>query len=232
MDQVFKAELQTLQAWLQTAAGKALLTRESQALDRLLPGLFGYHLLQQSVMPDVCLYRESPIRHCMELHASLEDSAVHPRIVLGRPEALPFAENSLDVLLLHHSLDMSLHPHLSLREAVRVLIPGGHLVIVTFNPYGRYGWRKWPGIARGRLSDWLVLLGCRVEHYEGHFVRRWQQPWLRHFQQGLAGWLGSFQIVVATKEVRRITPIRPRWHQRPLVAVPLAKPSMRNRQGD
>jgi len=43
------------------------------------------------------------------------------------------------VMLLHHALEFSTSPKAVLAEAGRVTMPGGHLVLCMFNPYGPYG---------------------------------------------------------------------------------------------
>ena len=56
----------------------------------------------------------------------------------GWSAQLPIANNSADAILLHHALDVTRHPQV-LREAVRVLRPGGTLLVLGFNPAGARG---------------------------------------------------------------------------------------------
>lgn len=86
-------------------------------------------------------------------------------------EAIPLPNNSLDAMVLHHALEVSADPRSGLREAARVLVPGGRLVICAFNPISVWGARCLYGRLRGdafdglrlvttfRLLDWLALLG-------------------------------------------------------------------------
>lgn len=50
------------------------------------------------------------------------------------PEALPFRQNTLDVIVLYHTLSMVRFPSQLLREAYFSLKEGGHLVVVHANP--------------------------------------------------------------------------------------------------
>lgn len=86
-------------------------------------------------------------------------------------DALPLPNNSLDAMVLHHSLEVSGDARGGLREAARVLVPGGRLVICAFNPTSLWGLRRaWAGVRAEplsglrflsgyRLLDWLALLG-------------------------------------------------------------------------
>ena len=56
---------------------------------------------------------------------------------LARPDALPLATDSVDALLLPHTLELHDNPHEVLREVARVLIPEGHVVVLGFNPVSR-----------------------------------------------------------------------------------------------
>jgi ubiquinone/menaquinone biosynthesis C-methylase UbiE len=56
--------------------------------------------------------------------------------------ALPFAANSLDLVVLPHTLELSLDPHATLREVERVLVPEGRVVISGLNPASLWGLRQ------------------------------------------------------------------------------------------
>ena len=62
--------------------------------------------------------------------------------LLTEPAALPFAAASLDLLLLPHTLELSLDPHATLREVERVLVPEGRVVISGLNPASLWGLRQ------------------------------------------------------------------------------------------
>lgn len=99
------------------------------------------------------------------------------------PQQLPFQSNQLDLLLYSHSLEQAYNPRQAIREAERVLLPEGKLVISGINPWHpSVGWaaarqalaryrRKPPPadlpqfnpISVPRLRDWLALLGFEVE---------------------------------------------------------------------
>ena len=94
--------------------------------------------------------------------------------VIGDWEGLPLGRNSIDLIVLQHTLDFSIDPRQVLREAVEVLSAEGWIVICGFNPLGLWGMSrmlfqssgKMPWSARflrpGRVQDWLTLLGAQV----------------------------------------------------------------------
>jgi SAM-dependent methyltransferase len=151
-------------------------------------------------------------------------------------EALPFAENSLDLLILPHSLELSPDPHATLREAERVLVPEGKLIICGFNPLSLWGFKQKRShlykrlnigdlylpeagemIAYGRLRDWLRLLNFDVE--PGHFgcyrpavrgsgmLQRF--AWIDKLGERYWPILGAVYCVVAVKRMRGMRMISP-----------------------
>ena len=103
----------------------------------------------------------------------------HP--IEGNPNELPFASESVDLLVLPHVLEFAADPHQILREAERVLRPEGRLVISGFNPASLWGVRQYlshlignPYLPRDgqfisliRVKDWLQLLNFSLDR--GHF---------------------------------------------------------------
>ena len=210
---------------------------ECQYLNSVLSNLFGYHLLQAGVMADEDLLAASRISHRVILDKNLDDGVrddLKKRGVYGIPEMLPVASDTLDVLVLPHTLEFSEDPHQVLREAGRALIAEGHLVILGFNPWSLWmlwhlvlGWRgqpPWCGYfySSSRIKDWLSLLGFDIIYHRNYFFR----PPLQHdgvmnklrFIETLGNrfWpiLGAGYVLVAKKRVAALTPIRPRWRPR------------------
>jgi SAM-dependent methyltransferase len=94
--------------------------------------------------------------------------------VIGAWEDLPLGRNSIDLIVLQHTLDFAGDPMQVLREAVEVLRTEGWIVICGFNPLGLWGISrllfqstgKAPWSARflspTRVQDWLTLLGAEI----------------------------------------------------------------------
>ncbi|WP_028228860.1 class I SAM-dependent methyltransferase [Paraburkholderia ferrariae] len=190
-------------AWTASPAGKYVLDWEQEQLDRVVSNIFGYHALQLG-MPHLDALRENrmPCRGLVLDAASAASApytvphAAPPALTPGgaaaaaarhAPEGrstvwcdlldLPFEAQSVDLIVMPHTLEFTSDPHRLLREAERVLMPEGQLLIVGFNSLSLWGARQSVGkltgkpflparqdlIAFTRLKDWIKLLGFELE---------------------------------------------------------------------
>lgn len=221
--------LERIRQWFDSPLGSQVVATEQTVLDQLLPGFFGYHLLQLSIQKRP-LYDASPVRHCFGMGLAGGDAGPF----VGQATQLPFESDSMDVVLLHHLLDFYDSPQQILREVARVSIPMGHVVIVGFNPMSLWGLCKpvgkmrgnvpWIGrfIRPGRLMDWLNLLNFKIDraHYGVYGLPINRAPFigeLPDYSQGLSRKsnlpFGAIYIIVARKHVGSMTPIKPVWKQ-------------------
>ena len=120
----------------------------------------------------------SPIGHKVRLSTDPRAASRHSAVT--DPAQLPLASDSIDLVVLPHTLDLCADPRRLLREVERVLIPEGRLITVNFNPWSLWGLQRllrrpfgreevpWAGNFVGyvRLSDWLSLLGMEIERTE------------------------------------------------------------------
>lgn len=218
-----------LRAWFASDLGRYLRAEEARLLDRLLPDLFGYHALQIGQMAGDNLMASCRIRHCVVLDVERPDvPGLSP--LRADPAQLPFAKDSLDLVFVHHGLDAAPSPHALLREAARVLIPEGHLVVVGFNPWSLWGlwrlfrlpWADLPWLRRPlgpqRLADWLTLLDFEVVGLEGvcfvppltHAGIRRRFAWLEALGRRYWGQAGASYVLLARKRVSCLTPVEMR----------------------
>lgn len=241
-----------LHRWFSNCPGRLVLEAEIELLNEILPNLFGYHLLQVGRIADADLLSSSRILHRVLVGVDEETMECPYSYLQGSPEALPIASDSVDVLLLAHTLEYASRVHDTLREAQRVLVPEGRLLVLGFNPWSWFGlWRlflrrrraaPWQGRFLGltRVKDWLALLGFDDLIVKGHFFRPpFRSESLMHRLQSverlghhLPPHLMGAYLVVATKRVTTLTPARPLWQpRRRLVAVSVAEPSARIHSG-
>jgi SAM-dependent methyltransferase len=71
--------------------------------------------------------------------------------------ALPMPDGGADTAILHHVLHFAQQPSAAIREAARVLAPGGRLLIADFAPHDREELRSREGHARLGFSDEQML---------------------------------------------------------------------------
>ncbi len=160
-------------------------------------------------------------------------------IILDYAE-LPFASQSMDLIVLPHVLEFATEPHQVLREVERVLIPEGHLIVCGFNPASLWGARQVAGRLTGarflprdgefislpRIKDWLKLLNMEVDR--GHFgcyappcvTNKWLKRYAFMEKAGSRWWpyFGAVYMVHAIKRVKGMRLIGPVWKKSPASA--------------
>lgn len=207
---------------------------ERGTLDPLVADIFGFHALQVGALSFEGLSASRmPHRWYLAEAASHNEPAISPEAFAGggrtvlraEPVALPFPANAIDLVLMPHTLEHTADPHAVLREAERVLVPEGRLVITAFNPVGLWGTSRWWHGRRGgelasgdwltpwRLRDWLRLLNFEVEISRfGCFAPPWApQPWHleTHWSQRVADrWFPMVGGVYALVAVKRVPGVR------------------------
>ena len=228
--------------WLQSPQGAAVWEAERELLRPLLSRVFGYHILQIGCSEEHSLIKDSPAGHKIIF---APEYRVGSRHAVANNEELPLANDSIDAVVLHHALDFTEDSHKLLREATRVLRPGGQMIIVGFNPYSHWGFWKlfkrkinipWCGrfISRGRMTDWLRLLDLHIDsvRFALHFLPFKNRKLLTYAQRiekmgnRLHSPVGGAYVIVCLKQVVPITPIVPRW--RPLKARASVMPAAEN----
>ena len=207
--------------------------------DDSVSDLFGFNAIQIG-MPEIDLLRNCRIPYRMK--AGPSDNVV----LRCNTVQFPFATSSADLLLLPHVLEFSPNPHDTLRDAERVLVPEGHLVVSGFNPYSLWGARRlfnkdksfpWQGryVSLPRLKDWLALLNFEVVGGRmGCYAPPMRNPnWLQRCRfmdnAGDRWWpmLGGMYFLVAKKRVMGARLIRPSWSGPRVAQVLIPKPTQK-----
>jgi len=214
--------------WYGSSLGQEVGSQEVACVERMLEGVFGHYLLQVGCDgPFREVVMTSHIRHAITLPPAPGHQGLGMRIV-ANAAAMPIATDSLDAVFLPHTLDFALDPRQVLREAERVLIPEGRIIILGFNalsPWAllrlvRRGRVPWCGnfLTRYRVGDWLSLLGFDIEMTQMLVFR---PPWGCSYgcSTSLLNAIGSrywpalagIYAIRAVKRVSTLTPLRPSW---------------------
>lgn len=226
-------------AWFETPLGAAMLDAEHVIAARLLERVFGFVA--------VSIGGWWPCAPFLDTCAIRRHLRIQPGGDLVSPlDNLALASDSVDAVLLPHTLEFVASPQRLLREVERVLVGEGHVLVIGFNPWSAWSTRRlvrarhFPESGRplavGRLVDWLNLLGFEVMAAETVFRR----PPVSH-----AGtldrlalletprWLpvpGCAYAILARKHVYSMTPVRPAWERRRRLVAGIASSASRRDQ--
>lgn len=234
-----------LKSWLDAPLGRALVAAESELLTEALEDVFGWELLQIGNWGGTReLLAGGRTRGQTIVSSVAGDGTVD---VLARLAQLPFASDSIDAVLLPHTLEFEADPYGVIREVDRVLVGEGQLLVLGFRPWSLWGLRSAaarrgfpPGLKRllpeRRLRDWLVLLGYEVVVSRRYlYCVPWGEPEApsgsssHMLRRGLLNPVpaGAY-LLKARKRVYALTPLRPRLRERPKVLGGLVEPTTRS----
>lgn len=219
---------QSLAQWYATELGQSILLNLEARLGVSLREVFGYQgLLIGNFQPDGDLLSSAGLHRKLTLDAPGRSADINADAL-----HLPIASDTMKLVVLWHTLDFCDNPHQALREADRVLMKDGQLIIIGFNPVSAFGvrhlamgWRRkspWHGrfYSRWRLKDWLSVLNYRTVRSEASFIRppvnseRFLRRlnWLEKLQPWFGG-LGGVYIVQAHKQTIPMTMSRRQWRR-------------------
>jgi SAM-dependent methyltransferase len=124
--------------WLDSAQGAALRHTESALLGEALEDCFGWELLQVGAWGTG---RELIAKGRTRSQAVLASAPGAGVDVLTRLTQLPIASDSVDCVVLPHTLEFEADPYAVLREVDRVLAGEGKLLVLGFAPFSPWGAR-------------------------------------------------------------------------------------------
>ncbi|MEM1175495.1 MAG: methyltransferase domain-containing protein [Pseudomonadota bacterium] len=225
--------------WLESPLGEALLEQETRIVQETVEDVFGEECVQIGAWGADTQF--------------LKLSRTQRSLLVGQPggnasviadwHRLPIQSDSVDSVILPHTLDYSDRPHAVLREVHRILRASGHLVILGFRPGGLWGLRRLvpgaeypPGahdlITDRTLRDWMKLLDMRIYGVHRYFFRwplqgttsssQWERRGRRFWPE-----LSACYMIAAQKRVTTLTPVRPVWRKKAKVVAGLVEPANR-----
>jgi SAM-dependent methyltransferase len=224
-----------IETWFASPLGQRIIAQEKGCIDTLLPKMFGYHLMQLSVLGNINLFEASSTSHQFSVmpfdHRHALSTPTSVSTIAAEFESLPIETDSIDVTLLHHALDFSFNPHLLLKEAARTIIPNGHIVIVGFNPYSLLGlespmacllssshFYRRHQLRVARLKDWCKVLELEmVYQHQGYYglpSNKYYSSILETVGKRLLPFMGGFYLLVLRKNITPMTRIQKKWKKR------------------
>jgi SAM-dependent methyltransferase len=226
--------------------------RKRMIIDELSPYLnqvFGYHALLYTPQAKLLTSNNLSIKNQFVIEqkaAEITQSDKNDLSFFCSFDELPIASDCIDLAFLPNILQNASNPHQVLREVERVLIPEGVVILIGRNPFSWQGisatFARWrlkqtpimPDISKSRIADWFRLLGFETEKQinisvSNHNLQNKNlYPWVKKIAQTFCGCFCSYYIIIATKKVSTLTPIRASWKSnKQLVPARLAEPSVR-----
>lgn len=227
-------DAQLVMKWLDTAAGQGLLEQERLLAAVALERVFGDQIIQiGSWGPPGQLLEAART----QFTAVLGDSGEPGVGAIVAAQRLAILTDSVDAVILPHTLELSAEPHAVLREVHRILRPDGKLIILGFNPVSWWGVRHqialngYPAgvrrqISRRRLADWLRLLNLSIDSVSPCYASAPENRVTTVLQRSRI--LASAYLMVATKETIPMTIIRPKVRPTARLVESLVNPTSRN----
>ena len=228
--------------WYLSETGQYLLKELGEKISPILSTTFGYYSLQIGCTGSAAQLQDS----CRVKHLVTLDDRGCGAEIRATPSMLPIATDSVDLVILMHHLSNTDEPHAVLREAFRILIPEGKLIIIDFNPVSLWGlrhflqgWLEYVPFnghfyTAKRIDDWMRLLGFdQLGHHRIGYLPPIQKTSVtRHLswlEKGTRKWLpllGALNLLVYSKSISPLTPVRHRWVTRKLLQGKVPRPSV------
>lgn len=189
-----KSRESALQAWFGTPLGRSFLACERLLVSPLAEHLVGARLLQLGRWGN-----DERILENVRVGQIVRMAEDAPADMVASLDALPILSESVECVLMPHTLEFHADPHATLWEAARVLEDGGHLLLIGFSRYSLWGLREALGrppfggeghlISERRIGDWMRLLGLELMSVRRYHYRpplshaaslrgtRWLERW-------------------------------------------------------
>jgi SAM-dependent methyltransferase len=238
--------------WDNSPLAEYIRQKELILLEQHIPNLFGYNIVQIEKGYGINGLNYSRISNKILIQESRSVLTEEKHyLVISKSSITPIATDSIDVVILPHTLEYEADPHHLLREVDRILIPEGHLIILGHDPLSMWGFRKlfrcsnkcypWSNrfYTKRRIEDWMGLLGFDVKHIEPYlFFPPIQKlvnfAWVKKFDSVCKTYLpftNGANLYITQKRVSTLTPVKSRWHlKKAIVSVDLSGSATRRDQ--
>jgi SAM-dependent methyltransferase len=206
--------------WFKSKTAKSLIAQEKIIIDKFTEDKFGYFALQLGEPFDDFLQNSRIAKHLFT------DGVL--RNICFDPSFIPIAEESIDLIICPHLIEQGYNKKI-FDELFRTIIPGGHLIIISFNPFSFAGIRNffsfsmqfpWNSkfVSMSLLQDELKVSGfsvseAQISNYQLIFSDD-NYSFSKKLENIGSRWLplfGNLYFIVAQKKVISLTPIKPKW---------------------
>ena len=206
--------------WFKSKTAKNLIEQEKIIINKFIEDKFGYYALQIG-WPFADFLEQSRINKHIFNDGPL-------RNIVFDSNAIPLVEDSIDLVICPHFVEQGYNKD-KFSELFRVIIPGGHLIIIAFNPFSLAGIKNffsfdmefpWNSkflsmttiqnelkksgfsVVEAKISNYQFIIFDNHYFFNSHFESIGNR-WLPLF--------GNIFFIVAQKKVVSLTPIKPKW---------------------
>lgn len=239
-----------LYRFFRSPKGHSLLQQEKVLIDQALEQVFGLYLVQLGIVSSDDLLANSRANY--KVMVDNEWCRFQgARFVKANVDYLPLRSDSIDAVVLPHTLESVTDPYHVLRQVDDVLIAEGNVLITGFNPAGCRIMRNLFGehrqefkhanlVRAHRIIDWLSVLGYDIEMVSytspsclmksGASEKRWKPVELmEHLLEKLGLNFGNTYCILAKKRVSSPTPVGLNWRISNWLAVSKGRSVVSNR---
>ncbi|MFH1333808.1 MAG: methyltransferase domain-containing protein [Pseudomonadota bacterium] len=218
-------------AWLKSSLATAVTTAESIGLRSFWKKIQGMNLLILGSTQQAELLKECPIKDRIFVPPQTEESSTE-RVINTPYNALPVLSDTVDLIVLPHTLEIVEEPHEVLRHVEKALRIGGHLIIIGFNPWSLWGLRQLFSFRRSapwsntfycawRISDWLRVLNFEVVKLNRTLYRPpinnmkffRALKFMEFLGRFLFPFFGGSYVLLAEKKRYVLTPLKEQWKE-------------------
>jgi len=207
--------------WFRSKKAKNLIAQEKEIVKKLIEDKFGYYALQLG--GSFADYLEQS-----RINKRLFNEGVLKNITFDS-SSIPLADESVDLIICPHYIEQGYNEFL-LEELFRTIIPGGHLIIISFNPFSFAGIKNffsfdtefpWNSsfMSMNNIQNKLEFVGFSITeakisnyqfiYFEDKFIFNKN---MENFGNRWLPLLGNIYFLVAQKKVISLTPIKPKWN--------------------
>ena len=206
--------------WFKSKTAKSLIAQEKIIIDKFTEDKFGYFALQLGGAFGDFLENSRITKHFFN------DGVL--RNICFDSSFMPFAEESIDLIICPHFIEQGYNKKM-FDELFRTLVPGGHLIIISFNPFSFAGIRNFFSFSmqfpwnskfvsmfeiQSQLKDaGFSISEAEISNYQLIFSDN-NYSFSSALEKIGSRWLplfGNIYSLVVQKKVVSLTPIKLKW---------------------
>ena len=211
-------QVNTLNQWYQSQSAINLFRHESLLLDDFMSHVNGDFMVQIGGPTDFALSKRCGVQHKFLLNPKLIDLLNNGQGIQAHFSELPLSKDSIDLVLIPHTLEFMDSPQDILAQVHDGLTPQGQLIILGFNALSLWGWRRLWQRCRGypwqgrfhtinTVKTWLRrldfhLVATRTFYFHTPYtkrVARGQDNFTEALGQICLPWFGGAYLIIAQK---------------------------------